>query len=151
MRDEELFALDSGAAPDHNGGIYTAVLAWFEDPAAAKARYGPIASWDTSSITSMFCLFYGQTAFNEDLARWQVGQVKSMTSMFDGATSFNSDLSRWQVWQVKRMNCMFYGATSFTHQLGGAWSTSTAYKSCMFYNSPGTIVGKTKAADGTIA
>ena len=45
---------------------------------------------------------------------------------------------------------MFSGATSFTHQLGGAWSTSTAGKYEMFYNSPGTIAGKTKDADGTI-
>ena len=29
--------------PDHDGGIRTAVRVRFEDPAAAKARYGPIA------------------------------------------------------------------------------------------------------------
>ena len=35
-----------------NGGIRTAVEAWCKDPAAAKSRYGPIASWDTSEVRS---------------------------------------------------------------------------------------------------
>ena len=35
-------------------------------------------------------------------------------------------------------------------QLGGAWATSTARKDRMFNNSPGTIAGRTKDADGTI-
>jgi len=71
--------------------------------------------------------------------------------MFEGATSFNGNLSCWDVGQVKSMHWMFYGATLFTHQLGGAWSTSTATKVYMFRESPGTIAGKTKAANGTIA
>ena len=95
-------------------------------------------------------MFADATSFNGDLSRWEVGQVKSMGSMFEGATSFNGDLSRWEVGQVESMHRMFYGATSFTHQLGGAWSTSTADKYFMFRNSPGTIAGRTKAANGTI-
>ena len=55
MRDEDLDEdgeedLDN---PDHDGGIRTAVRVRFEDPAAAKAKYGPIASWDTSGITDI--------------------------------------------------------------------------------------------------
>ena len=46
---------------------------------------------------------------------------------------------------------MFYRATSFDRQLGGAWATSTADKIKMFLSSPGTIAGKTKLANGTIA
>ena len=46
MRDE---ALDEDGEedldnPDHDGGIRTAVRTWYEDPAAAKARYGPARS-----------------------------------------------------------------------------------------------------------
>ena len=59
-------------ANDHDGGIYTAVRAWFADPAAAKAKYGPIASWDTSGITSMYALFYNKRGLNEDISRWNV-------------------------------------------------------------------------------
>ena len=137
--------------PDHDGGIRTAVGAWLADPAEAKARYGPIASWDVSEVTDLSWLFRRATSFNGDLSRWNVSNVEDMDSMFDGATSFNGDLSSWNVSNVEDMNCMFYGATSFDRQLDGAWSTSTANKTCMFNNSPGTIAGKTKHADGTIA
>ena len=172
MRDEQLST--ARKIPDHDGGIHTAVNAWFADPAAAKARYGPIASWDTSSITDMAALFYnkrdfnedisrwnvsnvvdmsytfnGATSFNGDLSGWDVGQVRYMKYAFAGATSFNGDLSCWDVGQVRNMNYTFYDATSFDRQLGGAWAASTAHKYGMFYGSPGTIAGKTKTANGT--
>ena len=147
MRDEDPDeAFDN---PDHDGGIRTAVRVWFEDPAAAKAKYGPIASWDTSDITDMSWLFEDKEDFNGDISHWEVGQVEHMDGMFIRATSFNGDLSRWDVGQAKGMYSIFSGATSFTHQLGGAWSTSTASKTCMFNNSPGTIAGRTKTGNGT--
>jgi surface protein len=167
MRDEA-FA-EARDNPNHDGGIRTAVGVWFADPAAAKAKYGPIASWDTSGITRMNALFIGKEDFNEDISRWnvsnvvnmdwmfaaatsftgdlsswEVGQVEDMSYMFYGATSFTGDLSNWDVGQVKTMASMFHGATSFTHQLGGAWPTSMADKYEMFRNSPGTIAGKVK-------
>ena len=161
----------------HDGSsIHTAVNAWSRDPAAAKARYGPIASWDTSGITDMFRLFSDEEDFTEDISRWNVSNVVNMRGMFQGATSFNGDLSSWNVSNVVHMTGMFYGAksfngdlsswnvsnvvnmyslfggaTSFDRQLDGAWSTSTATKRNMFGNSPGTIAGKTKTANGTIA
>ena len=148
MRDEDIDdAIDN---PDHDGGIHTAVDAWDADPATAKGWYGPIASWDTSGITHMDSLFFDKEDFNEDISRWNVSNVVHMFYMFCGATSFNGDLSSWDVGQVVSMGSMFEGATSFTHQLGGAWSTSTANKYAMFYNSPGTIAGKVKHANGTI-
>ena len=172
MRDE---GLEFYRNPDHDGGIKTAVHAWCMDPVAAKAKYGPIASWDTSGITNMNHLFYGMPDFNEDISRWNVSNVVTMDYNFSRATSFNGDLSRWNVsnvvfmkftfcgatsfdgglsnWevgQVESMISMFCGATSFTHQLGGVWSTSTAGKVGMFYNSPGTIAGKVKNRFGTI-
>jgi len=120
------------------------VGAWFEDPAAAKAKYGPIASWDTSGIAYMHRLFYNRADFNEDISRWNVSNVVSMNYTFAKAASFTGDLSCWDVGQVQYMMGMFYNATSFDRQLGGAWATSTADKFMMFFNSPGTIVGKVK-------
>ena len=131
------------------GGIRTAVELWCRDPAAAKAQYGPIASWDTSEITDMERLFANQLYFNDDISRWDVSSVYSMCSMFQGATWFNGDLSQWNVSNVDCMGQMFDCATSFTHQLGGAWSTSTADKGSMFRNCPGSIAGKTNDAYGT--
>ena len=128
MRDEEDEYDDDGniiSDPDHDGGIRTAARVWFADPAAAKARYGPIASWDVSEVTDLSNLFEDQAGFNEDLSRWNVSNVEYMSSMFAGATSFDRELD-------------------------GAWTTSTATKTYMFFNSPGTIVGKRKDASGTI-
>ena len=136
---------------DRDGGINTAVHAWCEDPAAAKARYGPIASWDTSGVTNMSMLFLGKRDFNEDISRWNVSKVVNMSSTFHHATSFNGDLSCWDVGQVRYMSATFANTTSFDRQLSGAWATSTVDKGMMFYNSLGTIAGKTKHADGTIA
>jgi hypothetical protein len=149
MRDESFPV--SHKNPDHDGGIRTAVNAWFEDPAAAKARYGPIASWDTSRVTIMSLLFCGRLDFNADISPWCVSNVVNMCSMFAGACSFNRDLSCWDVGKVRLMMATFANATSFNHQLGGAWATSKVYKGSMFLNSPGTIVGKTKNIfDGSV-
>ena len=175
MKDEDYFRFrDQGARVE--GGIYTAVELWCEDPAAAKQQYGPIASWDTSEITSMGWLFFDRsdfngdisrwdvssvfdmnamfqhaTSFNRDLSQWDVSNVWNMTAMLFGATSFNHDLSQWDVSKVTDMDSMLNGATSFTHRLGGAWSTSTALKGHMFRNCPGSIAGKTNNAVGTPA
>ena len=154
MRDEENEYDDDGnriSDPDHDGGIRTAARVWFADPAAAKARYGPIASWDVSEVTDLSDLFFGQAGFNEDLSRWDVSNVVHMNGTFNAATSYNGDISSWNVSNVEDMIGMFNGATSFDRQLGGAWSTSTADKRQMFQDSPGTIAGKTKDANGTIA
>ena len=137
--------------PDHDGGIRTAVHAWCEDPAAAKAKYGPIASWDTSDVTDLSWLFEDKYHFNEDISRWNVSNVVNMELMFCCATSYNGDLSCWEVGQVEDMDYMAAHAISFDRQLNGAWATSTASKYRMFFNSPGTIAGKAKDADGTIA
>ena len=123
MKDEDEEEWLDGARLE--GGIRTAVELWCRDPPAAKAQYGPIASWDTSEITDMWMLFYGKATFNDDISR------------------------SWDVSSVTNMGRMFQGASSFTHQLGGAWSTSTADNECMFRNCPGSIAGKTNSADGT--
>ena len=175
MKDENYWEFQEGERQE--GGIRTAVALWCRDPSAAKAQYGPIASWDTSEITNMRQLFFYKTNFNGDISRWDVSsvtdmggmlygarsfnvdisqhwdvsKVTNMNCMFSGATSFNCDLSQWDVSKVRYMACMLDGATSFTHQLGGAWSTSTASKDYMFSNCPGgSIAGKTKLANGTI-
>ena len=149
MRDEDYIAFHDDGVRDHDGGIRTAVEAWCADRAAAKAKYGHIASWDTSAITNMVGLFIDRADFNEDISRWDVSNVKDMESMFCRATSFNGDLSLWAVGQVHDMTYIFDGATSFDRELGGAWATSTAHKFRMFNNSPGSIAGKINDADGT--
>ena len=148
IKDEDYDAFDGGERLE--GGIYTAVEAWCTDRAAAKALYGPIASWDVSEVTSMRWLFYNKREFDEDLSPWDVSNVRNMVSMFGGATSFRSNISEWDVGRVEYMNGMFYGATSFNVVLGGAWATSTADKMYMFDGGcPGSIAGMTNDQIGT--
>ena len=45
----------------------------------------------------MNSLFYGATAFNQNLSSWDVSSVTNMNSMFYGATAFNQDISSWIV------------------------------------------------------
>ena len=66
------------------GGIRTAVALWCRDPAAAKAQYGPIASWDTSEITIRRWLFQRRAEFNGDISRWDTSRVRNMEFMFYG-------------------------------------------------------------------
>ena len=123
------------------GSIYTAVEAWCTDQAAAKAQYGPIASWDTSEVTNMSYLFYHTADFNEDISRWDVSSVTDLTGTLYGATSFNGDLSRWDVSNVTSLDYTFYGATSFNQQLGGLWSDIAGLQSDTFGGGcPGSIV-----------
>ena len=77
MKDENLHAFrEDGVRME--GGIHTAVDLWCTDPAAAKAQYGPIASWDTSEITSMRFLFGNRRDFNGDISQWNVSNVSNM-------------------------------------------------------------------------
>lgn len=166
MRDERLTKEGEIVEPDHNGGIYTAIDAWGRDPTAAKVRYGPIASWDTSGVTSMDYLFmnniesfnediscwnvsnvvnmdamfWSADSFNGDLSRWNVGQVRSMRSMFQRASSFNGDLSHWDVGQVKNMENMFDGATSFDSDLS-SWDVAQVQNMRAMFSSASSFNG----------
>ena len=111
MRDENYHGAE--ANPDHDGGIRTAVHMWFADPAVAKAKYGPIASWDTSGVTAMFALFCDMEDFNEDISCWNVSNVWHMQWHMDLAYGsrcisccviWNVDISCWNVSNVWHMD-----------------------------------------------
>jgi surface protein len=103
--------------------IRIAVREWQSDRDAAMARYGPIADWDTSLVTSMSGLFYGATTFNEPLTRWNTSNVETMAGMFDGATSFNQPLSQFDTSNVRDMSYMFATAAAFDQPLNNRWNT----------------------------
>ena len=165
MKDEDYDAFNRGERLE--GGIRTAVAAWCADRDAAKAQYGPIASWNTSEITNMMYLFFDKAGFNEDISRWDVSNVTSLDYTFYGATSFNGDLSRWDVsnvtsldhtftdaisfngdlscWDVSNVASLygtFYRAASFNQQLGGHWSQHglEGYALHAFEQCPGSII-----------
>ena len=76
-----------------------------------------------ASVTSLRSMFFGATAFNQDIGHWDTGVVEDMSSMFSGATAFNQDIGDWDTAAVTNMHSMFYGATTFNQDIGG-WDTS---------------------------
>ena len=77
-------------------------------------------TWDTSQVTTMNGMFWGEDAFNHHLV-WDTSRVKSMRFMFYGASDFNQQLA-WDTSKVTDMDHMFYGASDFNQQL--VWDTS---------------------------
>ena len=76
-------------------------------------------TWDTSQVTTMNGMFWGEDAFNHHLV-WDTSRVKSMRFMFYGASDFNQQLA-WDTSKVTDMDHMFYNASDFNQQL--VWDT----------------------------
>jgi surface protein len=62
-------------------------------------------------------LFFGASAFNQDLSLWDTSNVSNMSLLFFGASAFNSDISPWNTAQVTSMTSMFTNASAFDHSL----------------------------------
>ena len=106
----------------------------------ASAFNQDLSKWDVSAVTYMGHMFYDASAFNQDLSKWDVSAVTYMGGMFYGASTFNQDLSKWKVSVVTEMAHMFHDASAFKRELcGAAWVNSTAHQSDMFTNSSGLI------------
>ena len=83
----------------------------------------PIGNWNTSAVTNMFAVFFGNSSFNQDISSWNTSVVTNMQSMFFGATSFNQPIGGWTTSAVQSMQQMFQGATSFNQYIG-LWNTA---------------------------
>ena len=89
----------------------------------ATAFNQDIGDWNTSKVTNMSSMFKGSSAFNQSIGDWDTSAVTSMYQMFNGATSFNQDIGDWDTSAVTNMQSMFYVATSFNQDIGD-WNTS---------------------------
>lgn len=106
-----------------NNNIRKAVRLWMTDQPTARRVYGPIETWDTSSVTSMDSLFLGAENFSEDISAWDVSNVKSMQWIFYNSENFTADVSRWDVSKVADMTMAFAYAKHFKADVS-LWDTS---------------------------
>ena len=123
--------------------IRFAVRAWFDDHAAAEAKYGHISTWATGGVTDMSGLLCGASwvgscnsaaaSFNEDISAWNTSGVMSMRKMFYGASAFNQDIGNWTVDSGTNMGGMFWYASAFNHDIGGWAVDKVTNMATMFY------------------
>ena len=70
-----------------------------------------ISHWDTSSVTTMWRMFFNVLAFNQDIGDWNTSKVTNMEQMFaitiGGVPAFNQDLNGWCVSQINTVPFQF--------------------------------------------
>ena len=93
---------------------------------AAEAKWGRVADWDVSGVTSMEELFNDAREFSEDLGLWDVSACESMAYMFYGAAAFNGDVAAWDVSACEDMKRMFAGAAAFDAAKHAPWYNARA-------------------------
>ncbi len=62
-----------------DSNIKTAATAWVTNPTTAATTYGPIADWDTATVSTMYNLFNDAATFNGDISEWNVASVANMS------------------------------------------------------------------------
>ncbi len=97
----------------------TSMLGWtplFNNGGQPLAASGN--SWNTHLVTRMWAMFYGASAFNQDIGNWDTRLVTDMAFLFYNASAFNQDIDSWDTSRVADMNRMFSGASSFNQDIG---------------------------------
>ena len=116
-------------------GLVTNMACMFREAASFN---GDISGWNTSSVTNMSYMFYGDPnnlhAFNQDIGSWNTEKVTTMEAMFCRAGTFDQDIGRWNTEKVTTMKDMFVRALLFNQDIGN-WNTGNVTDmSRMFIN-----------------
>lgn len=97
-------------------------------------------NFDTSDVTSMFCMFSGCSSLSAlDLLDFDTSQVTDMRFMFADCTGLRSlDLSRFRTANTRKMSSMFSGCANLTDlNLSGFNLSNVLEKQYMFAGCPG--------------
>lgn len=103
----------------------------------AVGTSGSMTWTNLKTVTTMSNMFYGATAFNQNLNSWVMDRMGSYINMFYGATSFNNGNAAAMTWNLvgggvplsasaapaTDMTSMFQGATAFNQNLN-SWNVS---------------------------
>ena len=122
-----LFVYKANSEPGEYGFYQDALNRFNNNPADGLKRYGPLDTWDISSLTSLAYAFSsGKTwyfdQYNQDITGWDVSHITDMEGMFYGwDTNFNQDISGWDVSSVTNMSGMFEDNQHFNQDISG-WS-----------------------------
>ena len=88
---------------------------------------------DLSGVTDMSNMFWGATAFNQDIGSWDTSNVMDMSRMFKDASVFNQDIGSWNTSNVTDMNFMFFYASAFNQDIGSWNTTNVTNMYAMFF------------------
>ncbi len=92
-----------------------------------------INSWNTAAVTNMSLMFWGASAFDQDIGSWNTAAVTNMSGMFFNASAFNQPIGSWNTAAVTSMDGMFNRASAFDQDIG-SWNTAAVTDmSFMFY------------------
>ena len=99
---------------------------------AAKFTGTGLASWDTTSITTLFYTFNAASEMNSDVSKWNVAKVISLQATFKSASKFAGvGLDVWDVANVTKMADTFTATTSLTtcnkRKIADAWKSSATF------------------------
>jgi surface protein len=83
---------------------------------------GPIASWDTSNVTTMQQMIGNVSEFNQPIGAWNTAKVTNMNNMFRNALAFNQPIGAWNTGAVTDMSYTFFNAAAFNQPIG-SWNT----------------------------
>jgi len=89
-------------------------------------------SWDTSTIIDMGRLFFGTSAFNQNISNWNTSNVTDMSYMFNRSI-FNQNIGNWDVSSVTNMNAMFYSNAEFNQNIGN-WNVANVTNMTNMFN-----------------
>ena len=86
---------------DIDAGIYTNIRL------QSCTRLTTVPDYLPQSITSMFYMFNGATAFNQDISGWDTSNVTNMYGVFFSARAFDQPIGNWNTSNVTTMYAMF--------------------------------------------